>query len=103
MTTLYPFRHLRISRLLIALAAVVLAGATARAEETQNNLLTALSSTTISGYVDSSAHWNIGAANSIPEPATGPLFFAGAAVVILFHTAQGRKRLSSSSSKTLHQ
>ena len=35
-----------------------------QAEEKQNNLLTSLSSTTISGYVDTSAHWNLGTGNA---------------------------------------
>ncbi len=34
------------------------------AEEKQNNLLTSLSSTTISGYIDTSAHWNLGTGNA---------------------------------------
>src|SRR5580765_1293529 len=42
---------------LISLASV------ARAEEKPNSVLTALSSTTISGYVDTSAQWNFGTGN----------------------------------------
>jgi hypothetical protein len=41
-------------------AGVVSLPAVARAEETTNAVLTALSTTTISGYVDTSAHWNPG-------------------------------------------
>ena len=37
--------------------------AVAHAEETTNAVLTALSTTTISGYVDTSAHWNPGTGN----------------------------------------
>jgi hypothetical protein len=43
---------------LVSLPAVV------QAEEKPNQLLTALSSTTISGYVDTSAHWNPGSGNA---------------------------------------
>jgi len=43
---------------LVSLPAVV------QAEEKPNQLLTALSSTTISGYVDTSAHWNPGTGNA---------------------------------------
>jgi hypothetical protein len=42
------------------------------AEETPNPLLTAVSSTTLSGYVDTSAQWNIGTGNaSVPNYAFG--------------------------------
>jgi hypothetical protein len=37
--------------------------AVSNAEEKANSLLTAVSSTTISGYVDTSAHWNVGTGN----------------------------------------
>jgi hypothetical protein len=37
-----------------------------QAEEKPNQLLTALSSTTISGYVDTSAHWTLGTGNANP-------------------------------------
>src|SRR5580765_8357464 len=43
---------------LISLASV------ARAEEKPNSVLTALSSTSISGYVDTSAQWNLGTGNA---------------------------------------
>jgi len=50
----------------IALAAVGLVSLTsaARAEEKANMVQTALASTTISGYVDTSAQWNFGTGNS---------------------------------------
>src|ERR1035441_435555 len=44
-------------------AGVVSLPAIARAEETTNSVMTALSTTTISGYVDTSAHWNPGTGN----------------------------------------
>jgi hypothetical protein len=44
-------------------AGVVSIPAAARAEESTNAVLTALSATTISGYVDTSAHWNPGTGN----------------------------------------
>jgi hypothetical protein len=48
------------TRILFAAAALLLL--TAKAEEQPSPILTALSSTTISGYVDVSAHWNPGSA-----------------------------------------
>ncbi|MCX8091253.1 MAG: porin [Verrucomicrobiae bacterium] len=52
---------------LAAVGAVSLASA-ARAEEKLTALQTALSSTTISGYVDTSAQWNLGTGNSSVAP-----------------------------------
>jgi len=40
----------------------------AQAEEQPSPILTALSSTTISGYVDVSAHWNLGSDNAVNSP-----------------------------------
>src|SRR5881397_597876 len=37
-----------------------------QAEEKASSVMTALSSTTISGYVDTSAHWDIGTGNANP-------------------------------------
>ena len=45
---------------LVSLPAVV------QADEKPNQLLTALSTTTISGYVDTSAHWTLGSGNAHP-------------------------------------
>ena len=45
-------------------AGVVSLPAVAHAEENTNVVLTALSTTTISGYVDTSAHWNPGTGNA---------------------------------------
>src|SRR5664279_2755531 len=45
-------------------AGVVSLPAVAHAEESTNAVLTALSSTTISGYLDTSAHWNPGTGNA---------------------------------------
>ena len=39
-------------------------------EEKPNSVLTALSSTTLSGYVDTSAHWNLGTGNANLPPYT---------------------------------
>src|SRR5215467_12778025 len=49
----------------IALAAVgvVSLASAARAEEKASSVMTALSSTTLSGYVDTSAQWNFGTGN----------------------------------------
>src|SRR5664279_2030033 len=44
-------------------AGVVSLPAVAHAEETTNAVMTALATTTISGYVDTSAHWNPGTGN----------------------------------------
>ena len=49
----------------VALAAAgVVSFASARAEEQVNSVMTALSSTTLSGYVDTSAQWNFGSGNA---------------------------------------
>ena len=41
-----------------------------QAEEKMNNVWTALSSTTLSGYVNTSAHWNTGTGNERVPAAT---------------------------------
>src|SRR5436189_904442 len=56
---------------LAALGVVSLASA-ARAEEKVSTVMTALSSTTLSGYVDTSAQWNVGTGNAhVPNYAFG--------------------------------
>ncbi len=45
-------------------AGLVSLPAMAIAEESHNAVLTALSATTISGYVDTSAQWNLGSGNA---------------------------------------
>ena len=52
---------------LAALGVVSLASAV-KAEESGNALMTALSSTTFSGYVDTSMHWNPGTGNDFAPP-----------------------------------
>lgn len=52
---------------LVTVGVVSLASA-ARAEEKANTVQTALSSTTISGYVDTSAEWNLGTGNANLPP-----------------------------------
>src|SRR5437899_11564780 len=52
---------------LAAVGAVSLASA-ARAEEKASTLMTALSTTTLSGYVDTSAQWNFGTGNANNPP-----------------------------------
>jgi hypothetical protein len=56
---------MKLNKWTIGLAAVgvVSLGSTMQAEETANNVMTALSSTTLSGYVDVSAQWNVGTGN----------------------------------------
>jgi len=48
----------------LAAVGVVSLASAVKAEETANTVLTALSSTTISGYVDTSVHWNVGTGNA---------------------------------------
>ena len=59
---------MKVNKWTIGLAAVGLVSLPAgvQAEEQANPVLTALSSTTISGYVNSSAHWNVGSGNANP-------------------------------------
>ncbi len=52
--------------LALATAGVVSLGSVVQAEEAQHQVLTALSSTTLSGYVDTSAIWKIGTGNTLP-------------------------------------
>src|SRR6266481_6302158 len=52
---------------LISAGLVSLPAAT-QAEEKPSDVLTAISATTISGYVDTSAHWNPGTGNANPAP-----------------------------------
>jgi hypothetical protein len=58
----------KVNKWTLGLAAVGLVSlpAAVQAEEKPNQLLTALSSTTISGYVDTSAHWTLGTGNANP-------------------------------------
>lgn len=58
----------RVNKWTLGLAAVGLVSlpALVQAEEKPNQLLTSLSSTTISGYVDTSIHWNPGTGNANP-------------------------------------
>lgn len=52
----------------LAAAGLVSIPSAMQAEEKPSPLLTALSSTTISGYVDVSAHWNLGSDNTANPP-----------------------------------
>src|SRR5579872_1719411 len=52
---------------LAALGVVSLASA-AKAEEQPSSVMTALASTTLSGYVDTSAQWNLGTGNTYMPP-----------------------------------
>jgi hypothetical protein len=52
----------------LAAAGLVTLPTLVRAEEKLSPVLTALSSTTISGYVDTSAHWDLGTGNANPAP-----------------------------------
>src|ERR1051325_9651591 len=57
---------MKINKWTLGLAAVGLVSLPSwmQAEEKQNNLLTSLSSTTISGYVNTSMHWDLGTGNA---------------------------------------
>src|SRR5687768_3062653 len=52
----------------LATAGLVSLPSLVQCEERANPVLTALSSTTISGYVDVSAHWALGSGNANPAP-----------------------------------
>src|SRR3990170_8456923 len=52
----------------LAAVGVISLASAARAEEGAVPLLTALSATTISGYVDTSAQWNLGTGNANNPP-----------------------------------
>lgn len=52
----------------LAAAGVVSLMHTARADEQPSSVMTALSSTTLSGYVDTSAEWNLGTGNANLPP-----------------------------------
>ncbi|HHY85213.1 MAG TPA: outer membrane beta-barrel protein [Verrucomicrobia bacterium] len=52
----------------LAAVGVVSLASAAQAEETANTVLTALSSTTLSGYVDTSLQWNFGSGNENTPP-----------------------------------
>ena len=52
----------------LAAAGLVTLPLMVQAEEKLSPVLTALSSTTISGYVDTSAHWDFGSGNDNPAP-----------------------------------
>src|SRR5215831_20716835 len=53
-------------------AGLVSLPAVCRAEEKVNSVITALSSTTLSGYIDTSAQWNLGTGNqNVPNYAFG--------------------------------
>jgi len=60
----------KVNKWTLGLAAVGLVSlpSVVQAEEKPNQLLTALSSTMISGYVDTSAHWTLGSGNANPPP-----------------------------------
>jgi hypothetical protein len=53
--------------LALAAAGVVSLGSVAQAEEAQHQVMTALSSTTLSGYVDTSAIWKLGTDHGIQQ------------------------------------
>ena len=52
----------------LAAVGVVSLASAAQAQDTANTVLTALSATTISGYVDTSAQWNFGTGNAYNPP-----------------------------------
>src|SRR5437764_8551113 len=52
----------------LAAVGVVSLASAAKAEEKMSSVMTALSSTTLSGYVDTSAQWNFGSGNANTPP-----------------------------------
>src|SRR5207245_1094432 len=52
----------------LAAAGVVSLASAARAEEKSSSVMTSLASTTLSGYVDTSAQWNFGTGNAHNPP-----------------------------------
>src|SRR5260370_23814659 len=62
--------NMKCTRSLLALAGAGLLSlpAITQAEEKPSSVMTALASTTLSGYVDTSAHWNPGTGNANPAP-----------------------------------
>ncbi|MBL9168181.1 MAG: hypothetical protein JNN07_10605 [Verrucomicrobiales bacterium] len=79
MTTLSGIRAIL---LLIGGLAAAFPGYMAVAEETVHSVLVPVSSTTLSGYVDTSTPWNVGPTSTqIPEPGSAALFaLAGVAL-----------------------
>jgi hypothetical protein len=61
-------KQIRVQKLTLALATAGLISIPVAAEEQPSPILTALSSTTISGYVNVSAIWNPGTGNANPPP-----------------------------------
>ena len=61
-------KQIRVQKWTLALAAAGLVSMPAMAEEKPSPILTALSSTTISGYVNVSGIWNPGTGNANPPP-----------------------------------
>ncbi len=61
---------MRLEKWTVALTAlgVVSLASVAKAEEQPSSVMTALASTTLSGYVDTSAQWNIGTGNEFAPP-----------------------------------
>ena len=61
---------MRFDKWTVALAAlgVVSAASLAKAEEGPSSVMTALASTTLSGYVDTSAQWNLGTGDTFVPP-----------------------------------
>src|SRR5262252_284512 len=51
----------------LAAIGVVSLASVAQAEEKASSVMTALSATTLSGYVDTSAQWNFGTASRLPD------------------------------------
>src|SRR2546428_4217576 len=61
---------MRLNKCIAAVAATTVVGLVmvAKAEEKASSVMTALASTTISGYVDTSAQWNFGTGNANNPP-----------------------------------
>lgn len=62
----------------LAAVGVVSLASAARADETMSQVQTALSNTTLSGYVDTSAQWNLGSQNGRNTPGSRGIYAFGA-------------------------
>ena len=61
----------------LAAVGVVSLASAVKAEEKASSVMTALSSTTLSGYVDTSAQWNLHSPNDTPNGNLPPYKFGG--------------------------
>lgn len=81
----------RSAPLLLAVVAGILAFAVVAEEKPSSQVLTAVSSTTLSGYVSTSAHWNAGSTPTEQQtPGVSFLGFTNGNAQVLLHVLSGR-------------